>query len=734
MKPGADTEPVAPLVGAYEIVARIAAGGMAQIELGRVVGPYGFTRYAVIKQPLPHLAGDPTIRRMFRDEAVTGGMLYHPGVVGVVDASIGDPDLPDFVALEYVHGMSLRQLMHPVTADQVAPIDLAAALAIVVDVAAALHYVHELRDGDGAPLGLIHRDVTPGNVLLGYDGAVKLTDFGVVRRAAHNTLSGSLRGTITYMAPEQCQGQVIDRRADVFSLGVILYELVTGQRLFHADNEVASLHKVVSGTVPRPRQLRPDLDPDLEAIILGALAHDAPSRYPDAETLGGLLLRWAARHHVHLGGDLVAKALARVGPPTDPWRPHDLAPALTPEVRQRRSEVLPVELDSYTTEAEEVFDDPTMADVTALEDTSRGSPDWWSAFLEKWDGDSTTRGALRITAASPAAGAVREDSVTTIAAVAPRARASSRPGSVTAPARTRPSAPPVDPGSRITNDVPTVAVPMVPPPEARRTAPAVAASPAVDDKLTSPYPVVSRAEIQARTLRSSAPPPPGVGTTPPAGAAAAPYPGPPSSAGSAPVMTPGAPLHPPPAWYAERPSEPVFPETSIVAPLPRLAHEPRRAPARGRVATGWFLAGALVIGVGIAAGIYLAGPGPTPAPAPSSAGAGATGLGAAATADAAPERRDAIDASPVGVGAEPGAGPDAGGDTGEPLIEIEPMPVRPDRVRPRDRDRVDANVGAVTPPPPDARTSPRPDARVGDPTEWRPDIFLPGDSSPPRSR
>src|SRR5258708_2780689 len=157
-----------------------------------------------------------------------------------------------------------------------------------------MHEAHELTDETGAPLGLVHRDVSPGNILLGLDGTVKLADFGIAKETRVSTLSGSIHGTVTYMAPEQCQGHAFDRRADVFSLGVILYELVTGTRLFWADNDVASLHRVLSGTVPRPRKVKPQITAPLEDIIMTAVAHEAAKRYTNAKELAGALEQYAS--------------------------------------------------------------------------------------------------------------------------------------------------------------------------------------------------------------------------------------------------------------------------------------------------------------------------------------------------------------------------------------------------------------------------------------------------------
>ena len=175
----------------------------------------------------------------------------------------------DYLVLEYIRGLSLRAATEAAPGT-VAMLPLDAVLSIIIGVAAGLEFAHELAGTDNLPLGLVHRDVSPANVLLGDDGTVKLADFGIAKDTHVDTLSGSLRGTVTYMAPEQCRGHAFDRRADVFSLGVILHELITGRRLFWADNDVASLHRVLSGAIPDPRDLVPSVDPELARIMMRA--------------------------------------------------------------------------------------------------------------------------------------------------------------------------------------------------------------------------------------------------------------------------------------------------------------------------------------------------------------------------------------------------------------------------------------------------------------------------------
>jgi serine/threonine-protein kinase len=183
-----------------------------------------------------------------------------------------------------------------------------------------LHEAHELTDASGHPLGLVHRDVSPGNILLGLDGSVKLADFGIAKETRVQTLSGSMHGTVTYMAPEQCRGHAFDLRADVFSLGVILYELVTGTRLFWADNDVASLHRVLSGTVPRPRKLRPTISTTLEEIVMAAVAHDQDKRLATARELADALEIYAAEAGEILGARWTARWVHEIlGPREVPW-------------------------------------------------------------------------------------------------------------------------------------------------------------------------------------------------------------------------------------------------------------------------------------------------------------------------------------------------------------------------------------------------------------------------------
>jgi len=331
-------------VGPYLLVKAIGAGGSARIDLARIDRAYGFQRHVVIKRPLEHLRADAKAAASLRREANIGARLRHPNLVAILDAGVHDGY--DYLVLEYVHGGSLRTLMQTDAGARVRDCAPNVAIAIVGDVARGLHDAHELADDAGHPLGLVHRDVSPGNILIGLDGSVKLADFGIAKETRVQTLSGSMHGTVTYMAPEQCRGHAFDRRADVFSLGVILYELVTGTRLFWADNDVASLHRVLSGNVPRPRKLRPAISSTLEDIVMTAVAHEQDKRFTTARDLADALEIYAGEAGEILGARWIARWVHDIlGPREVPWigAPTIIdVPAAVPDLDDTRGSLVPL--------------------------------------------------------------------------------------------------------------------------------------------------------------------------------------------------------------------------------------------------------------------------------------------------------------------------------------------------------------------------------------------------------
>jgi serine/threonine protein kinase len=257
---------------------------MAELFLARTNGPEGFEKLVVLKKILPNFAENPKFVRLFLDEAKLAATLDHPHIAHVYD--MGKVDGNYFFTMEYIHGQDVRAtLRRTARLDQKLPIDHAVQIGHAT--ASALHYAHERRKPDGSLLDIVHRDVSPSNILISYDGAIKLVDFGVAKAATSSvkTRTGTLKGKIAYMSPEQAKGGMVDRRSDVFSLGIVLWETITTQRLFKGDNDLATIQLIINSKPQPPRELRPEISPELERIILKALATDPETRYQTAEEL-----------------------------------------------------------------------------------------------------------------------------------------------------------------------------------------------------------------------------------------------------------------------------------------------------------------------------------------------------------------------------------------------------------------------------------------------------------------
>jgi serine/threonine protein kinase len=281
-------------LGRYELIDHLATGGMAELFLARTVGEGGFEKVVVLKRILPQLAQNADFVRMFLDEARLAALLHHPNIAQVFD--IGQVAGSFFFVMEHVHGRDLRDVVKAARAEGGIP--LPHALSIVAAAAAGLHYAHEKHGPDERALHLVHRDVSPANLIVTFDGGVKLVDFGVAKaRSQHaETRGGTLKGKISYMSPEQCRGEPVDRRSDVFALGIVLYELTTGARLFRGDNEFALLQQIANEDVAPPSLRRPDYPLGLEAIVMRALARDRSRRYRTAEDLQVDLEEFAVDH------------------------------------------------------------------------------------------------------------------------------------------------------------------------------------------------------------------------------------------------------------------------------------------------------------------------------------------------------------------------------------------------------------------------------------------------------
>lgn len=271
------------VLGKYEILRKLATGGMAEIYLARTRGAAGFEKLVVLKRILPNVAEDPAFVQMFLDEARIAATLQHPNIADVYD--VGEVDGTYFFTMEFVHGEDARALRHATKRRNERP-PLAAALAIVHGTAAALDYAHE-KTGPEGPLGLVHRDISSSNILISYDGAVKLVDFGIARATVSQskTRTGTLKGKIPYMSPEQCRVQPLDRRSDLFSLGVVLFELTVGRRPFRGEGDFELMDAIVNHDAPRPSMIDPEYPRQLEAIVMKLLQRDREKRYRSADGL-----------------------------------------------------------------------------------------------------------------------------------------------------------------------------------------------------------------------------------------------------------------------------------------------------------------------------------------------------------------------------------------------------------------------------------------------------------------
>ena len=242
--------------GQYELRELIGVGGMAEVYKGRAVGAEGFEKLVAIKRILPDLAEDERFVKMLLTEARIHASLSHRNIVQIHDLGISE-DGEYFIVLEYVEGYDLRVILEQLK-EHGEIIPEALSLHIAAELAQGLHFAHEQRGADGQPLGLVHRDVTPSNVLISFAGEVKLSDFGLAKRRQDRSVVGSLKGNLAYMSPEQARQSPLDRRTDVFSLGAVLFEMLTGNRLREIHDEVTAFHQVAAGELPSGRTARTD--------------------------------------------------------------------------------------------------------------------------------------------------------------------------------------------------------------------------------------------------------------------------------------------------------------------------------------------------------------------------------------------------------------------------------------------------------------------------------------------
>ena len=313
---GPITEVRAGLVlGRYELLVPIASGGMAQVWAARLRGARQFQKIVAVKTMLPKLSEDEQFEQMFLDEASLASQIRHPNAVEIMD--LGEQGGVLYLVMEWIEGVPLNQLMKAAKADGGMPHAIAARIAL--HACSGLHAAHELKDEKGQLVGLVHRDVSPQNLLVTYDGVTKVVDFGVAKATALGggaTVAGQVKGKVSYMAPEQVNGEGLDRRADVFALGIVLYALTTGKHPFRRESEAATMYNICSPEpVVAPSRVRPDFPKELEPIILKALEKDREKRFGSCDEM--LRALDGLPSHLRVGSDAdVAAFVSKILGPT----------------------------------------------------------------------------------------------------------------------------------------------------------------------------------------------------------------------------------------------------------------------------------------------------------------------------------------------------------------------------------------------------------------------------------
>ncbi len=293
--------------GSYQLLAKLATGGMAEIYLARPSTPTGSKDVMVLKRILPHLAEDEHFVTMFRDEADLASKLAHKNVCNVT--SFGQFGGTWFIAMEYLHGVPLSRMMTKLSKIG-KMLDYRVVAGIICQACEGLHAAHEARNADGTLMGVVHRDVSPPNIMVTADGTVKLLDFGIAKARGANsrTRTGTVKGKNAYMSPEQILGKPLDRRSDIFALGVVMYEMLAIKRLFHRDSDFLTFKAITEEPIPDIRDRRPDLPPGMRAALVQAMARDPAGRFDTAQAFGNAIKNSVAT----LGGPASLQELARL--------------------------------------------------------------------------------------------------------------------------------------------------------------------------------------------------------------------------------------------------------------------------------------------------------------------------------------------------------------------------------------------------------------------------------------
>ncbi|MGE0401320.1 MAG: serine/threonine protein kinase [Kofleriaceae bacterium] len=320
---------MAGVLGKYQLDYRLGGGGMAEVFIAHTMGAEGFSRKVAIKRVLPGFSDNPQFAKMFVDEARISARLQHPNVVSVLDFD-RDPEGRLFLVMEYIEGKDLDALM------QTGLVPFPVAIFVTSEILRGLGYAHDLPITAGQPgtsdgmRGIVHRDVSPHNALLSWEGAVKVSDFGIAkaRSASEATASEFIKGKPAYMSPEQANGERLDGRSDLFAVGVMLWEMLCGRRLFVGEDTRTTLAAVLFGTIPRPRALRPDVPKDLEKVVMKLLERDLPARYRTAELAIADLLE--CNDAPKSGREQLIRLMTERFPHDAPFRQSRSNPGLTP--------------------------------------------------------------------------------------------------------------------------------------------------------------------------------------------------------------------------------------------------------------------------------------------------------------------------------------------------------------------------------------------------------------------
>lgn len=415
------------MLGRYELILPIARGGMARVWAARLHGERGFSKLVALKTILPELADDPVFERMFLEEAHIASALHHPNACEIYE--LGEAEGILYLAMEWVAGDALARVLKKSGRGAVR-CDPVSAARVVADACGGLHAMHELTDDNGELLRVVHRDVSPQNILVTPDGNAKIADFGIAKIHGHarreHTAFGVLKGKRSYMSPEYVCGEPLDRRADVFSMGATLYEATTGVLPFHGPNEIAMLQALADGRLVPPSAVVRDYPAELEAIVLRAMENDPARRFPTADAMRNALEGWLARtagpHARRRVADLVRR---RVGDEIT-TRARDIRaamtasterralPASTSEIRSRTvsSELVPIDEDDL------VSSDPLSATRILPLDTPSSSSFSSSAVLPPIlsVAHSAPRGRARLSFAAGAFAAITAGALLGLAA------------------------------------------------------------------------------------------------------------------------------------------------------------------------------------------------------------------------------------------------------------------------------------------------------------------------------